>query len=318
MFNSTHTLVGVAVVRCGLGRDVPKAVWVSVIAANLPDLDIVAQLAGTPSYLEHHRGFTHTLIGIPILSLALALLAKWWLDRQAKRPIPLSTMLTLVLVSMLTHPLLDYTNTYGVRPFAPLNSQWFYGDALFIIDPVLDGILVAGLLLPRLFRHQRLIVVAALVAASSYILLRTQLRNDARQLLERYTAGDTGVRFAVTPHILNPFRWTGIIQNGGHLRSVRLHSSRGVEAEIARIEVSPDDEAIRRARQTRAASALLGFARFPGVISDVTPDGYEVRFFDFRFYRAGTGTAFVATVVLDRDLNVVSEDLTFTGAIRKR
>src|SRR5215475_13682193 len=72
MFNSTHTLVGLAVARTGLDRWTPLATWTAVIASNLPDMDIVTQFAGTTTYLSHHRGFTHTIFGTPILAFALA------------------------------------------------------------------------------------------------------------------------------------------------------------------------------------------------------------------------------------------------------
>src|SRR5436309_3221232 len=71
MFNSTHTFVGVAIARTGLDRWVPRAVITAAIAANLPDIDIVTAMSGTPMYLEYHRGITHSIVGIPILALLL-------------------------------------------------------------------------------------------------------------------------------------------------------------------------------------------------------------------------------------------------------
>ena len=36
---------------------------------------------------------------------------------------------------MLTHPVLDWLNNYGIRLLMPFSPRWFYGDAVFIIDP---------------------------------------------------------------------------------------------------------------------------------------------------------------------------------------
>src|SRR5262245_13626452 len=72
MFNSTHTLIGLTINRTGPERWVSHAALTGIIAANLPDIDILAELGGMPSYLEHHRGITHTFIGVPLLSLVLA------------------------------------------------------------------------------------------------------------------------------------------------------------------------------------------------------------------------------------------------------
>ena len=44
----------------------------------------------------------------------------------------------------LGHTLMDFTNTYGVRPFLPFSRQWFYGDLVFIVDPWIWLILGSG------------------------------------------------------------------------------------------------------------------------------------------------------------------------------
>ena len=44
MFNSTHTLVAVAIARTGADEWVPYAAATAVIASNLPDIEIVSGL----------------------------------------------------------------------------------------------------------------------------------------------------------------------------------------------------------------------------------------------------------------------------------
>jgi inner membrane protein len=39
------------------------------------------------------------------------------------------------LLLIASHPLLDWTNSYGVRPFLPWDGRWIYGDILFVVDP---------------------------------------------------------------------------------------------------------------------------------------------------------------------------------------
>src|SRR5205085_8896578 len=100
MFNSTHTFVGLAIARSGMDRWTPRAAMTAVIAANLPDIDIVTALSGTSTYLRYHRGITHTIVGIPILALVLTALmytfsANFW-----------KTFL-VALIAMATHPFLD-------------------------------------------------------------------------------------------------------------------------------------------------------------------------------------------------------------------
>ena len=50
---------------------------------------------------------------------------------------------------MLSHVALDLLNNYGVRLLMPFSNRWFYGDAVFIIDPWLWLTLGAGIWLTR-------------------------------------------------------------------------------------------------------------------------------------------------------------------------
>ena len=62
------------------------------------------------------------------------------------------------LAGLGSHALLDYTNSYGIRPFLPFDGRWFAADLVFIVDPWMLAILAGGLLLPFLFRliHQEI------------------------------------------------------------------------------------------------------------------------------------------------------------------
>jgi inner membrane protein len=44
-------------------------------------------------------------------------------------------LLALTALAVLTHPTLDWLNNYGLRWLMPFDGRWFYGDALFVIDP---------------------------------------------------------------------------------------------------------------------------------------------------------------------------------------
>ncbi|MFL6285450.1 MAG: metal-dependent hydrolase [Pyrinomonadaceae bacterium] len=140
MDNLTHSLVGLAAAKAGLGRVSPYATLVCVAAANLPDADIVA-LAGGPSYyLANHRGITHSIVGTLALAAAFPILffAAERLTARLRGREPRARLKWLLVCSLLlsaSHPLLDWTNSYGVRPFLPWDGRWIYGDILFVVDP---------------------------------------------------------------------------------------------------------------------------------------------------------------------------------------
>jgi len=138
--NLTHSLVGLAAARAGLERSSPYATFVCVAAANLPDADIVALFGGQYYYLEHHRGITHSIVGTLALALLLPVVVYFGervFSRLRGRE-PRANLKGLVLCSLIlgaSHPLLDWTNNYGVRPLLPWDGLRIYGDLVFILDP---------------------------------------------------------------------------------------------------------------------------------------------------------------------------------------
>lgn len=143
MDNLSHSLIGLAASKAGLEKLSPGTTALCVLAANAPDADIVtAVVGGRWSYVHHHRGITHSIVGTLVLALLLPLLfylIDWIVSRVRKR-LPTVRLKGAILASLIvstTHPLLDWTNNYGVRFLLPWNSRWFYGDFVFIIDPVL-------------------------------------------------------------------------------------------------------------------------------------------------------------------------------------
>jgi len=138
--NLTHSLVGLAAAKAGLERASPYATPLCVVASNLPDIDIVALAEGPSVYLANHRGITHSLVGVLALGLALPVLffAGERLLARLRGRAPRARfkgLLVCSLVLIASHPLLDWTNSYGLRPFLPWDGHWVYGDLLFIVDP---------------------------------------------------------------------------------------------------------------------------------------------------------------------------------------
>ncbi|MFW5924827.1 MAG: metal-dependent hydrolase [Myxococcota bacterium] len=150
-----HTLVGGTLAESGLRRVTPLATATLLIGANAPDIDIVSAVGGTDASLYWRRGVTHGVVAWVVLPLVLTGLMLLW-DRAVRRrrrpdaePARAGPLLGLAFLSVLTHPALDWLNTYGVRVLSPFDGQWFYGDAIFIVDPWLWLLMAAALVLAR-------------------------------------------------------------------------------------------------------------------------------------------------------------------------
>src|SRR5215211_5466576 len=143
MDNLTHSFVGLVADKAGLERLSPGASTLCLLAANSPDSDIIVLAFGDRwDFLQHHRGITHAIVGVISLAILLPLIC-YFVDRlwSKFRNQPAKTKLKgLMLASFIvsaTHPLLDWTNNYGIRFFLPWSQKWSYGDLVFIVDPYL-------------------------------------------------------------------------------------------------------------------------------------------------------------------------------------
>jgi inner membrane protein len=147
--NVTHCLAGMLVAEAALvwrresRQELRAAAYlVSALANNLPDIDVVYSSWLTRpkpiGSLVHHRGHTHTLA----LALPMAwLLGVWlWCRFSARNPGASrgdqKLILGLSLLGPLLHLTMDFGNNYGVHPFWPLSSRWYYGDTIFIVEPL--------------------------------------------------------------------------------------------------------------------------------------------------------------------------------------
>lgn len=111
---------------------------VTVVTAELPDVDLLyagpALGMGKLGYLLHHRGYTHTVLFALVAAIAVWLVTLALKSDARARGIS-RLLLALALAGAFSHLALDYTNNYGLHPFWPVANAWYFGDAVFIVEP---------------------------------------------------------------------------------------------------------------------------------------------------------------------------------------
>src|SRR2546428_4110588 len=146
MDNLAHALVGAAVGRAVAGHRIRGAGLVGAVAGSAPDWTelVAAPGVGPPrsglTYLEWHRGITHSLVGAAIEIAALTLLVwlgeRWWSRRRGRPAPPWSWLALCISATVLSHLYLDWQGSYGLRPFLPCSGRWYYADWVAIVDPL--------------------------------------------------------------------------------------------------------------------------------------------------------------------------------------
>ncbi len=343
----THLLFGATLSRAGFNRKTALATVTMALAAEAPDLDVLGDFGGRIFGFEHHRGITHTFIGTPfVAALVVGVLYLWhrWRGRRAQlstcgapdsdgpaiSPEPRWRLLLLFAwIAALSHLLLDYSNNYGIRPFEPFNYRWYSWDIVFVVEPVLWAILLAGLVLPRLFAwineevgvrgkpgepRGRLAATLALLAVVVFWGVRDFEHRRAIAALEALTYDNQpAVRVSAYPYWVNPFRWYAVVETPATFHTMivdSLHPEVDPPGEAKTIYKPEETPVTLAAKRTWLGQVYLGWAQYP--ITEVeqltAPDsGYLVRFYDLRFLYPGRRRALLgAWVQLGPQLNLVA------------
>src|SRR5690606_500171 len=120
--------------------------------------------------IAFRRGWTHGPLALALLPLIVtAMILAWdrWVRRRrdpGKLAVDAHWTLVLAVIGVLSHPLLDLLNTYGIRLRMPFSDTWFCGDAVFIIDPFWWALLGGTLILYRRRHTARAVQTAAALA----------------------------------------------------------------------------------------------------------------------------------------------------------
>jgi inner membrane protein len=310
----THMLTGAVLARTGFNRRAAYATAAMVIAAEFPDIDTLWSFGGPVAGLEHHRGITHTFVGVPV-EAALITAAFYVFHRLRQRRAESNARPTKAppnwlwlyagtLLALLSHLLLDWTNNYGIRPFFPFNPHWYAGSFVFIFEPVLFVLLIAGLVLPALFALINAEVgarkksfpspgwsgVTLLLIAALYVF---RFNEHARALqLAAANAPPDATRFFASPHPVNPWLWSTIAETPAAYQLATVHTNTGLTDPSIPSDTLYKPEttlALLAAKRTYLGQIYLDWSQFP--VLEQSPDNSDphhpltrVTFSDARFY----------------------------------
>lgn len=303
MDNVTHSLTGLALSRAGLNRFSPHATALLVLSANAPDVDILARVRSGFAYLEAHRGYTHSLLCLPVMA-ALAVLVIAGIARQR---LPWMKAWMLCSIGVASHLVMDWTNSYGVRLLLPFSSRWCHLDVNSLYDIWILAVLAFAAVWPvfaRLVSREigsrppagRGIAIFALAFFALFDAGRASLHARAvAQLNSRLYDDAPPLETAALPNPFSPFQWTGVVETAGDYRVIGVDPLGQPDFENARtwykLAMTPS---LANAKTVEPFRFFVYFARFPiwSVNPTLTNNGLaatRVELTDLRFGVPGAG-----------------------------
>lgn len=317
MDNLAHGLFGAALGEAGLKEKTGLGLATLIIAANLPDVDALGLLVG--ENLAWRRGWTHGPVAMlvlpPLLVGAMVAFDRWQTRRgtrpHARLPLHVGWLFALAYIGWLSHPLLDFFNTYGIRLLMPLSERWFYGDTLFIIDVWLWSALAIGVWLTRRRRrqtaaHPRRPARVALGAVAAYAVAMGASSVAAERMTARAAeARGLGpiVTVVASPVPINPFRREMVFSNGTAygFGELRWTPAPRLRLDERLLPMNMDDPAIAAARREKQVGDFLYWSRLPFATVDRRPDATIVTISDARYAVGVAAGRFHAVATLPPD-----------------
>jgi inner membrane protein len=181
------------------------AAMAGALLGVLPDIDYILIFYDKLTFLQHHRGLTHSLFMAPIFALLAAVLGLGLGGRRWFK-----SLLVLGLAVLASHLVLDVVTAYGTQLLSPFSRHKFALDWLFIIDPYLTGILLAGTMIACLIKiWGRQVGLASLLLAGIYLAGAGMSHHQALTLAEQLFPKETS-RILRTDALPQPFscrRW---------------------------------------------------------------------------------------------------------------
>ena len=341
----THFLTGACLGRAGLNRKTALATLTLTLAAEAPDLDVIAGIRGRAFSLAHHRGFTHSFLGAPLVAIVVvAFVYLVWRLRGRKTNDPAlpprwGLVFLYACIAGWSHILLDFTNNYGVRPFWPFWEKWYSWDIVFILEPVMLVLLTLGLVVPALFAlidkeigakrrgpRGRVAATLALAAVVAMWGIRDYEHRRAVHALESRTyEGVDPLRVSAYPRWIDPFHWEGVVETPAFFVLAPIDSLVPEVDSEGRMEIryKPEETPITlAAKKSYQGRVYLDWAQYPITETETLEppqQGYIVRFQDLRYVQVPRAVArdsgrhvLSAAVMLDKNLHVLG-DVVGTG-----
>lgn len=297
MDNVTHSLVGLLLARAGLEKTTPHGTAMMVLAANAPDIDAIFWFSGTETYLEWHRSYPHAIAFTPLIALLPMLLARV----RFSWPSFLASM-----IGVLSHLLLDWTNSYGIPLALPFTWHRFRLDIANVFDVwIWTILLVAAIAMALARRARRSLAWAALAVLLIFEGVRVMAHARAIGIVSgRSYEGASPQRVTTLPGAFDPLVWRAVVETQGLVVILPVDVRKGPGEERLYQRATPIP-AMDAALRTTPFQVFNSWSQLPFWKVTPLPEGLRLDLIDLRFGSPDRPGFAGVSAVVDRAGNVL-------------
>lgn len=262
------------------------AVLVSVLAAELPDLDYLLPAKDAVLHtLSAHRGYSHSLLAAPAVALVATLLTQALFRKAA-----FTGLYARALISVpLAHLLPDLWTGWGTRLLLPLSDRRLALDWTMVVDPVFTVPLLVGALWAA-FRRQQFRPAMGLAVAASALYVALRITFSMHLTHEVAQAYPRAASVHVFPELLSVTRWRYVARFDADY-AVGTAALGEAPVESARHAAQPTGPVASDLRRVPTVREALSWARFPVVSTNrLDASVRRVTIADLRYHLAGKPT----------------------------
>jgi membrane-bound metal-dependent hydrolase YbcI (DUF457 family) len=312
-----------------------------IVSGLAPDLDYASYFGGAGAFMRVHRTVLHSVLGAALTACAIAAVF-CVLDRKIPRKptarktaiVPLGFGIAFVVcaIGVAGHILLDLASGVGVQLLWPFRVHWSAWDIAANLDPWILVLLIAGLLLPLLFKLVNEEVTSGakkpsgivsatvtLLLVAGYLGARAHLHGEALELLlSREYHGRVALSAGAFPKPFTPFNWRGVVVTDNTFEEVDVPVGSGDEFDSngSVTRYKPEESpALEAGEKSAAAATFLEYARLPIASVRRNEDDYRVEITDARFPSDDDGPSNIfVRIDLDSHLQIRSESFLFASS----
>jgi membrane-bound metal-dependent hydrolase YbcI (DUF457 family) len=312
-----------------------------IVSGLAPDLDYASYFGGPEAFLHFHRTALHSITGATATACAIAGVfsaldrkfpATGGANKKTYKPLGFGAAFIVCAVGGAGHLLLDLASGIGIQLLWPFRAHWSAWDLVTDLDPWILVLLIAGLLVPLLFKLINEEVgerkkgsgispsaVFTLVLVLAYFGGRGKLHSQAiNLLLSREYHGQVPLTAGAFPLSSNPFDWRGVVVTDKTIEQVEVPVGLGDEFDSDRsvTKFKPEESpALDAGEKTEAAREFLAYARFPLATVSRREGDYRFEVHDLRFDEDDTGPSNIFVLVdFDSELKVKRQEFRFASS----